>query len=356
MLKRYLRYLIGVMVIGISVPMLLQLYSDDTHRGIVNASESPISIDSLARQLDTTDRDQARSVIRQLGDTKVLRAIELLEDVWNRGSWFRSFSHPDIFDDPVVRLMLARQLLIVGKNGDGEYGAYIKSQAYSSDWIVRANAADALAVIDDIESVNLLHKVVLTPHRLVALRAIRALDKIAQFGINYDRAFSYLDELKDDTRIDDEVVRKEIIDAHGRFLEHGRRATADDAEEFTAFGKRSQPYPYRDKLSELTAQAESGSPQAQHILGERYLVGVGVEPNLEKAKKWLLLSVAQNYAPAKASLAQMYLAGRGVEVNRDKAIELLEEGVLQGDTASQKLLEMIKSNKSTGLDSIENTE
>lgn len=343
MLKRYLRYLVGILLIGVSVPMLFQLYSEDVRGGIVSASDSELTeLGSLAMKLDTADRDKVRSTLRQLSDTEDLGVSALLKDIWNRRGWFERFRNPEVFDDPAVRLMLARQLVIIGKTDAAEYSAYIKSQAYSQDWVVRANAADALAVVGDFESLELLYKISLTPHRLVALRAIRALEQVAQSGrLNYDRAFGYLNELKGDPQIDDEVVKKEIINASERLLEQNHRATGSNVEEFTAFDKGV--YPYQGNLSGLIVQAESGAPQAQHMLGERYLVGIGMAPNFDKARKWLMLSVEQNYAPAKASLAQMYLTGRGVELNRDKAIELLEEAAHQGDTASQKLLESIKS-------------
>ncbi|MES9902244.1 MAG: hypothetical protein ABW168_06125 [Sedimenticola sp.] len=339
MFSKCLNYLFGGIVFVSSVLMLSQVYSDDVHSGIATATESDLThFDNLKAQLDSPDRDKVRLVLKQLGDAGGLQAFSLLEDIWKRGELFRYFKYQETFYDPVVRLMLARQLLAISKNMVVEYADYIKSQAYSKNWIVRANAADALAVVNDIESVDLLYKIALTPHSLVALRAVRALERVIRSGINSDKAFSYLDKLNADSRITDEDVKREIIDARRKFLERSRSNAAGHTEEFTPFDKMHRPYPYQNEISKLVNLAESGDPQAQHMLGERYLVGIGVEQNYDKAKKWLISSVEQNYAPAKASLAQMYLTGRGVELNRARAIGLLEEAAHQGYMAARELL------------------
>src|SRR5690606_12145751 len=147
---------------------------------------------------------------RKLGRIGDSQAIEYLKDLWNRGDALKSLRNPEITDDPVVRIMIAQQLLENGVIKKAEYGNYIKSQAQIQNWIIRSNAADALAAVDDTESVELLYKISLTPHRLVALRAVRSLEYLSRSGTMSEEAVEALEGLLSDPNLEDQEVKQEI--------------------------------------------------------------------------------------------------------------------------------------------------
>jgi len=60
--------------------------------------------------------------------------------------------------------------------------------------------------------------------------------------------------------------------------------------------------------------AHLGYPQAQHVLGERYLYGAGVEQDEEEAMRWFRLASAQDHGHASYNLAIGHLKGIRTDV------------------------------------------
>lgn len=334
----YKHYLWLVLVLASTVSAAM-LYANSTGTDSIGSTD-------LRSQIDTPDRDQARAAIRQLGQSGVKENIEYISELWEHGAALQNFRHPGIIDDPVVRLMMAQQLLHNEATDDGSYGSYIKSQAQSRDWVIRSSAADALVAVGDKESITLLHAIALTPHRLVALRAVRALDQLSTTGPNSDRASIALSNLLHDPELEDQEVKQEIRDALEKPARSQQETLANasrkGAEGFIPLNESKAADPYENAMPDLLQRGERGDPEAQHILGERYLVGVGTEPDYVEALKWLTLAAQQNYAPAKSSLAQMYLSGRGVEQDRAEAMRLLKEAEQQGYAPARQLLELLR--------------
>ncbi len=71
--------------------------------------------------------------------------------------------------------------------------------------------------------------------------------------------------------------------------------------------------------AQLRAAAAAGDPQAQFVIGTRYLDGVGVGRDLRQAAIWYEHAANQGYAPAQYRLGSMYEKGRGVTKDADLA-------------------------------------
>lgn len=320
-----------------SVLMCSELYSASFYGTNTAAFEENSSRhDFYRRQLEISDKKYVRDVLRSI-KTDDERVIRLLESIWNKSGAYNNFSNKLLFDDPVIRLMLARKLYLYSKDRKYKYADFIKSKAYSRNWIIRSNAAEALGVIKDNESVDLLYQIALTPHNHVALQAIRALGLIAMSGAYEERIISYLGKIERNHKSGD--IAEEISTIKRMILNR------DSESEFISYDRIEKKYPYKGEINKLMRKAMDGDPQAQHLLGERFLLGLEVVRDYKKAKKWLLKSVNQNYAPAKVSLANAYLSGSCVEYNRKKAIELLESAKLQGSSDAYELLKILNDGR-----------
>ena len=60
------------------------------------------------------------------------------------------------------------------------------------------------------------------------------------------------------------------------------------------------------------AEAEAGNLQAQTVLGNLYLLGLGVEADGRLVARWYLKAALAGFVPAQINLGQLYLNGRGV--------------------------------------------
>lgn len=76
-----------------------------------------------------------------------------------------------------------------------------------------------------------------------------------------------------------------------------------------------------DYLSNLRAAAEKGNHEAQHELGNNYLVGSGVHRDNAAAVKWYRLAAEQGNAEAQAALGMMYSTGAGVPKDNQEALK-----------------------------------
>ena len=330
---------VAVLLIGSSIFLGIEQYPAFANNNNVDAESKYGISGDIKSQLDSSDRDTVRLAIHSLGKNSSNRVTELFKNLWN-GESTEMFLHPESFNDPVVRLELAKELISRGESDEGKYVSFIKSNAYSRDWIIRSNAADGLAAVDDKEAVDLLYEIALTPHQQVALRAVWALERIAIEGNSSNLAIEAINQLLVSSDIDDEQIKEALRNAQNKISKKRVTGSSTDKDFIPYDGKELPP----QSESELLRRANEGDPESQYMLGEMYLVGVGTQPDYGKAKKWLQLAVSQDFAPAKASLAQMYLSGRGVEKDRVKAMSLLKEAKAQGYQPAADLLGLMNNN------------
>jgi TPR repeat protein len=87
--------------------------------------------------------------------------------------------------------------------------------------------------------------------------------------------------------------------------------------------------------------AKSGDVDAQMILGEMYLDGIGVEADHQKAFFWLSKAARSGDAQAQYLLGFMYDNGIQVATNIKRAVKWYTEAALQGDILAQYNLAII---------------
>ena len=87
----------------------------------------------------------------------------------------------------------------------------------------------------------------------------------------------------------------------------------------------------------------------QHILGEIYYEGLGVNVDYKKAKTWYQKSADQGYTCAEYMMGNMYYSGDGVEVDYRKAIEWYKKAARQDSDAQFMLAQMYYSGEGTKL-------
>ena len=91
-------------------------------------------------------------------------------------------------------------------------------------------------------------------------------------------------------------------------------------------------------LQELRQRAESGDPDAQCKLGDRYYEGNGVQQDYREAVKWFRKAAQQGNAEAQAGLGLCYLTGEGVPEDAREAVKWLRKSAEQGNASGQILL------------------
>ena len=94
--------------------------------------------------------------------------------------------------------------------------------------------------------------------------------------------------------------------------------------------------------------AKSGDLDAQTLLGEMYLDGIGVETDYEKAFFWLSKAAHRDDAQAQYLLGLMYEKGLHVTQDVKHAVKWYKKSALQGDVLAQYNLALIyKEGKGT---------
>lgn len=88
-----------------------------------------------------------------------------------------------------------------------------------------------------------------------------------------------------------------------------------------AYGDRSEDKKY---MQWLQKSADAGFVIAQSELGEAFVSGDMVKPNLKKAVHYLNLAAEKNDSEAQYELAELYREGKGVKKNFQKAESLLK--------------------------------
>lgn len=116
----------------------------------------------------------------------------------------------------------------------------------------------------------------------------------------------------------------------------------------------------------LVKQAESGDVQAQANLGLVYQAGIGITPDYQQAKTWLLKAAAKNNENAQMGLWILYKEGQGVAASDTEAFKWLlataqhgnptfqgmvgisyanGQGVMQNDREAEKWLSLAATQK-----------
>ncbi len=102
--------------------------------------------------------------------------------------------------------------------------------------------------------------------------------------------------------------------------------------------KHTQPVATYEAFHEL---AQSGDLDAQTLLGEMYLDGIGVSENYEKAFKWLSAAANKGDSQAAYLLGNMYENGLYVREDVAKAVEWYKKAAAGGDVMAQYNLAII---------------
>jgi TPR repeat protein len=106
---------------------------------------------------------------------------------------------------------------------------------------------------------------------------------------------------------------------------------------------------YETALSELLPLAKQGDPKSQHILGQMYADGLGVDQDYAAALKWNKLSAEQDYAPDMADLGDLYYYGNGVHEDQAVALKWYKKGAERGDPAAEYAYGLLFHDGSAGL-------
>jgi TPR repeat protein/tetratricopeptide (TPR) repeat protein len=88
--------------------------------------------------------------------------------------------------------------------------------------------------------------------------------------------------------------------------------------------------------------ASRGQAEAQWLLADCLLEGVGVPKDLTQAAAWFRKAAEQNLALAQRSLANRYLRGEGVPRNQAEALRWYRLAAAQGDGPARALLEQLE--------------
>ncbi len=318
-------------------------------------------LSKLSTYLDTSDAEQARYVVRMIGSLNDSEATALLKDLWNGGKTRSALENANVYNQPIVRLMVAQQLLGTDANASRYYQSYIKDKAHDDNWIIKSYATEALGVIGDRESIQLLADMARAGHYLVALNAVKGLETIARFGPNSEEAFQKIRELRADLSIKSERLQQNLERIHAglsesqnsvpprKFAKSDNNKKADNLSTDEIINTYLPSGQHEEAIVLLQPRATNGDVKAQHVLGEIYIMRKHDASDYASAVYWLQKAVSSDYAPAKFSLAQLYLSGRGVELDQAKAVALLDEAAQQGYPQARELLQKAKEKGWWGL-------
>ena len=371
MRKRFSYKTILVFTFALGMFAVLRTQSTEVeHVTTKNDFHEQIRYTNNVRQLtpffNTNDPQNARLAILKLVELEKLDALPLLKEFWEGGDPFQVISYPNTYTHPIVRLTLSEELMKFTQKS--EYADYIKRFADDGNWIVQSVAAEALASVDDGEAIRLLVQLTRSPHRFVAESGIASLLYIAQHGQHSRTAVEALQNLRNDPELKLNSVAQGVEEAYqmirGTHTLNVRERHADIASSHIKHKQARATYGYDELLDQQVQQflekgdfsaaigvllehAHQNNAWAQHFLGELYLAIN--PPNYASASAWFLRSAAEDYAPAKFSLANLYLTGRGVEKNEAEAVFLLKEAEQQGDQSAHLLLEKARAHAWWGM-------
>jgi len=102
-------------------------------------------------------------------------------------------------------------------------------------------------------------------------------------------------------------------------------------------------------FSQFQKLAKSGDVDAQTMLGEMYLDGIGVEQNSKKAHMWVEKAAVAGDKEAQYLLGFMYENGIDVKVNLKTAVSWYEKAANSGDVMAMYNLAFIYKNGGSGI-------
>lgn len=98
----------------------------------------------------------------------------------------------------------------------------------------------------------------------------------------------------------------------------------------------------------LRRAAADGNPSAQYVVASRYLNGVGVAQDLDKAVFWCQQAAAKGYAPAQYLLGTLYERGLGAPKDAAKALEWYGKAAALGNVSSMHNAAVLLSSEQAG--------
>lgn len=78
---------------------------------------------------------------------------------------------------------------------------------------------------------------------------------------------------------------------------------------------------FETAFKEYKAEADAGNGEAQYLLSNMYIEGIGIESSQEEGLKWLKASAENNFAEAQFALSLLYLNGSYVIPNEEEAFK-----------------------------------
>lgn len=98
----------------------------------------------------------------------------------------------------------------------------------------------------------------------------------------------------------------------------------------------------------LRKAAADGNPSAQYVVASRYLNGVGVAQDVDKALFWSQQAAAKGYAPAQYLLGTLYERGLGAPRDTAKALEWYGKSAALGNVSSMHNAAVLLSSEQAG--------
>jgi len=95
---------------------------------------------------------------------------------------------------------------------------------------------------------------------------------------------------------------------------------------------------YAQALKDLSAAAESGSAEAEQLLGHMYYMGVGVAQDFDKALEWHKKAASKGETESQYVIGTMYYSGKGVAQDYRVAMQWLLKAGDHGHVDAQYIL------------------
>ncbi len=92
---------------------------------------------------------------------------------------------------------------------------------------------------------------------------------------------------------------------------------------------------YEAALKEWRPLAEQGDAEAQYLLGNMYLQGLGVVQDYGEAAQWYRKAAEQGFAKGQNNLGELYKLGQGVPQDNQEALRWYRRAAEQGNAAAQ---------------------
>jgi uncharacterized protein len=132
---------------------------------------------------------------------------------------------------------------------------------------------------------------------------------------------------------------RETAKRHGAFKAVAESAIRD-LEPFAERGNKDALYwigevyttlvDHKEALKWYRKAAEQGHDDAQWLVGNKYLLGEGVEKNYYRAKEWFEKAASSGNQLAQEDLGRLYAGGKGVSKNYSTAIKWFQDAIEHG--------------------------